>query len=191
MCRELGNAIKVSLHQSGSLRLAFDSDFYEAQFPSASRREGGRLLESWMAVSLPGGAQLALRIITPKGSVATVDSDLAGIIQVAAPMDGNAIEFYVIFTTTPRMEGEWPGKHKSGSSLVGSYELPDGRRVWVVSREIPLPALTVEAGAPHFFHGKSELDLKSDDLRFVAIADSPDGTKVLLDGKIERSQRAA
>ena len=186
-CRELRGTIKASLHESGACHLAYEVRGLE-RVPSALASAGkSRFIDTWQVKpSAASGAVLAVRIITPRASVATEDNDLGGLACAPIPSEGGAVEFYVIVTPEILKEGDWPGKRGSETSLIGSYALPSGRVVWVVWKEIPMPEIAPIAGHLRYFAGRSKTDLSSADLRLIAIAETPEGARVLLDGKIER-----
>ena len=180
-CRELGGALKTSLHESGRWHTAYFEGFFEEEVPDELRSERGRFIDQWQrSKPIARGVTLAYRVVTPWSSVTTPDNELASLVRVPAPSEGRAIEFDV-FLLDKGVTG-WPGRNSMKTELVGSYALQSGSTVSVVSWEIAMPALPPLQGKPKFFRGRSMDDLKSNTgLRILAFGAEPDGSKVIYD----------
>jgi len=189
-CREMGGALKASLHASGAWHFAFDKTFFDAKVRQEDKSEKGRFLDKWDVPSpIAPGVRLAFRIVTYTSSVCTPHKACHAIIYAPKPAEEKAIEFdiFIVEPTTP-ISG-WPGKNKMNTLLVGSYALPSGRTVWVVYRVIPMPTLPTQTGRAKFFDGKTLEDMKGDGLRLIAFGGEPDGSKVIYDCKVSYEKR--
>ncbi len=181
-CREMGGALKASLHESGAWHVAFDNKFFDANVRQEDKSEKGRFLDKWRAPPpIVPGVQLAFRIVTPWGSVCTPHKEVPEIAQAPKPAKGMALEFDVLIVDSTIHVSGGLGKNNVNASLVGSYKLPSGRTGWVVYREIPMPALPTQTGGVRYFDGKTLEDLKDDGLKLLAFGDAPDGSKVIYD----------
>jgi hypothetical protein len=190
-CRELGGALKASLHESGRWHFAYDQSFFERSISETDRTERGRIIDSWQTPSpLAAGVILAFRIVTPWNSVCTPHEDLEPILRVPQPTEGRAIEFDLFLVNQGTPVSGWPGKDNMGTKLVGSYSLPSGTSVWVVYWDIPMPQLPAVSGPPKFFRGKSIEDLKNANLKILAFGDEPDGSKVIYECKVNYEARS-
>lgn len=181
-CRELGAALKTSLHQSGNWHVAYFQDFFEGRVPEEHRTERGRFIDQWSRPNpIAPGVTLAFRIITPWSSVTSQCDMPTSITVVPPPTDGRAIEFdvFLVDSTTP-VTG-CPGKSKMNTRLVGSYALPSGTSVWIIWWEVDMPNLRTLRGTPKFYRGSSFDDLRVGGIRMLAFGDEPDGSKVIYD----------
>jgi len=188
-CRELGGALKASLHGSGSWHFAYAQSFFETSISETDRTERGRFIDLWQRPSpLAAGVILAFRIVTPWTSVCTPHEVSEPIVRVDPPSEGCAIEFDLFLVNRETLVSGWPGKEKMGTKFVGSYTLPSGASVWVVYWDIPMPQLPAIPGTAKFFQGRSIKDLedlKDGSLRILAFGDEPDGSKVIYDCKVD------
>ena len=181
-CRELGGALKISLHESGNWHIAYFEGFFEEYVPEEHRTERGRFIDQWNCPKpIAPGVTLAVRIVTPWSSVTARGEESASIVSVPPPAEGRAIEcdIFLIDRTTP-MTG-WPGKNKMNTRLIGSYELPSGNSVWVVWWEVDMPNMGTLQGTPRFYRGASMDDLKTERVRVLMFGDKPDGSKTIYD----------
>ena len=181
ICRELGGALKTSLHESGRRHTAYFGAFFKESIPEEHRTERGRFVDEWQRPKpIAPGVTLAYRIVTPWSSVTTPGEESTFIVNVPAPPEGRAIEFDV-FLLDKGVQG-WPGKNSMKTELVGSYPLQSGTTIWVVWWEIPMPTIPPLQGKPNFYRGKSLDDLKTGTgLRMLAFGNEPDGSKVIFD----------
>lgn len=194
LCRELGGVFKTSLHESGKWHIAYEKTFYDEKVRQEDKSEKGRFIYTWDAPQpIDQGVQLAYRIITPSGSVCTPYKDVPNIIQLPKPSEGRALEIDIlIIDPTVKLIPEWPGKDNMGTSLVGSFQLPSGKTVWVVYWEIPMPNKSEQKVVRgNFFEGYTRDDLKGDGFKLLVFGHEPDGSKTLYDYKmsIERQDK--
>jgi hypothetical protein len=186
-CRELEGVLKASLHESGSWHIAYNNKFFDEKVRQEDKTEKGRFLKKWKAPPpIAPGTQLAVRIVTPYGSVCTPHNDIPNIIQIPNPAEGNAVEIdLLIIEPTVNLIPEWPGKDNMNTSLVGSFQLPSGRTVWVVYWEIPIPTSQKQlTGQMRYFAGSAHECIKGDELKVLAFGNEPDGSKALYDYKV-------
>jgi hypothetical protein len=95
-CRELGGALKTSLHESGRWHTAYFEGFFEGSVPEEHRTERGRFIDQWQRPEpIAPGVTLAYRIVTPWSSVTAPDEESGSLVSVPAPPEGRAIEFDV------------------------------------------------------------------------------------------------
>jgi hypothetical protein len=181
-CRELGGALKSSLHGSGRWHVAYAPSFFEESVSEQDRTERGRFIDKWARPkSIVPGVSLAYRIITPWSSVTAEDRATASIVRIPAPPEGRAIECDVFLLDRSR-NMDWPGKTSMKTQPVGSYRLPTGDIVWIVWWEIAMPKLGALQGRPKFYRGRTMDDLKKGErVRALLFGDEPDGSKTILD----------
>jgi hypothetical protein len=124
-CRELGGALKTSLHESGAWHVAFDNKFFDAKVSEEDKSEKGRFLDKWrVPPPIAPGVRLAFRIVTPWSSVRTPHKEVKKIFQAPKPAEGKALEFDLLIVDPTTLITGWPGKNTMNTSLVGSYKLP-------------------------------------------------------------------
>lgn len=181
-CRELGGALKISLHESGKWHTAYFEGFFKSAVPKEYQTDAGRFIDQWNCPeAIAPGVTLAVRIVTPWSSITAHGEMSTSIVSVPPPAEGKAIEcgIFLIDRSTPMTD--WPGKKAMNTELIGSYELPSGNSVWVVWWEINMPKLNPLHGSPKFYHGHSMEDLKTEHVRMLMFGDVPDGSKVIYD----------
>lgn len=186
-CRELGGVFKTSLHESGEWHIAYDNKFFDEKVRQEDKSEKGRFIYKWnVPPPIAPGVRLAFRIITPSGSVCTPHKDVPSIIQLPKPAEGKALEIdLLIVEPTVKLVPDWPGKDNMNTLLVGSFQLPSRRTVWVVYWEIPIPAISKQQiGQGKFFEGYTHEDLKGDGFKALVFGHEPDGSRVLYDYKV-------
>jgi hypothetical protein len=182
--REIGHALKVSLHESGKCHLAYFQNYWLANTPRPHHHSNSRFVDKWEAPApLVPGLTLVLRIVTPSLSANTryEETDYKKMNWLRNSPDGKATEID-IFLTDPGLNVDgWPGKNTMKNQLVGSFELADGSIVWVLSMVIDMPDLGKKRIIPYFFNGKEKRDLVDNNLRMLLHGDEPDGSKTLYD----------
>lgn len=184
-CRELGGALKASLHQSGNWHIAFSEEFFENGFAD---KPHDRFIDKWPRPSeIAPGVTLAFRIITPYSAVSTAYdvSSLKNITSIPAPPKNRAVEIAVIITAPHTLISHWPGRNSMDTQLVGSMPLDSGETVWVVHRDIDIPNLGTLHGTPRYFKGRNKDDLAKVGLRVLVSGDEKDGSRVIIDSVIE------
>jgi hypothetical protein len=184
-CRELGGALKTSLHESGSWHVAFSWDYLEknADFPSTEWPT--RYIEKWpKPPDIATGVTLAYRIVTPAASVTTavVPDQTTGVLWIAPAADGFAVEIDILISRPSAVLRSWPGRTSMGTQLVGSFLTEAGDTVWVVNWTIPVPdSKEPLTGRGRFFKGRSAADLAEPNVRAILFGDEPDGSRKMID----------
>jgi hypothetical protein len=191
-CRELGSVFKTSLHESGQWHVAYDNNFFTRNVREEDKSEKGRFITKWAAPQpIAPGVQLAFRIITSCSSVCTPYTNVANIIQLPKPAEGTALEIDILIVEpTVKLIPEWPGKDNMNTSLVGSFQLPSGRTVWIVYWEIPVPAIMTNqlTGRVKYYEGYTREDMNIDGLKVLVFGEEPDGSRTFYDYKVLRIQ---
>jgi len=183
-CRELGWALKASLHQSGRWHVAYSQTAFKDDVQGAIPTQQDRFLERWLRPKpIAPGVTLAFRIVTPHSAVTSPISEADGnIIWIpnCPPLRATEIDIMIVSPTTP-VTG-WPGKNKMGTKPIGSYKLTSGESVWAVYWVVDMPDLSpATKGIGRFYKGRSEEDLKSGGLRALVFGKEPDGSRVIYD----------
>ena len=190
-CRELGGAVKASLHQSGSWHLAYLEDFYQRSMPDDKKSESGRYISKWAKPSdIAPGYTLAFQIITPSAAVNSSFENSPKFERVPAPSDGAAIEISVFILTGKATENACPGQSTMGTKPVGSMPLPNGSVVSIVYRECQTPDVTFGPVKAHLFRGASTEGLENAKLRMLMFGDKADGSRVIFDSVGSYEKRA-
>jgi hypothetical protein len=180
--RELGSAVKLSIHESGRWHFAYDPAFFESKVPESAREPKGRFIKKWTRPApLVPGVTLVLRIITPWFALTPGHSLPDKVRKIEPPSEGMAREVYLILVETPATVDGWPGKNSMGTDLVGSYPISEDESIWAVHKEVECPDLSRIRGGPFTrFKGVSESDISSS-LRAMVLGGHEDGSKVLYD----------
>ncbi len=183
-CRELGGAIKVSLHESGFWHLGYDQKFYDEKIPKDFVGHSDRFALKWIRPSenFPG-VTFAIRILTPHSSVASVFESLSKLHIIKPPVEDRAVEVGIFLSVPTSMITSWPAKKSMKSDLVGTYELPNQSRVWVVSWECEIPDFSALSKKAKRFQGVDDDEIP-DSLRAIVLSDHRDGSKALYDLKV-------
>jgi hypothetical protein len=186
-CRELGGAIKTSLHHSGHCHLAYEQGFFDENLTEEQKTAKGRFIDKWgMPQELVPGLTLAQRIVTPASAVTVPysNADFPGIVWIPNAPKDKATEIDMLVSSSSFVPNEeWPGQSSMHTHLVGLLQLDSGTKVWVVHRDTAMPKqapMTTQA-APQFFHRKSASDLAGGPLRALVFGDEPDGSRVIYD----------
>ena len=188
ICRELGGAIKVSMHQTGSWHIGYTKEEGRKYFETEESFNQHKHIEIWpRPKQIAEGVILAFRIVTPFSSVTTrIEKNIKKIIWVPNCSEGLATEIDIIIT--PNYEGldNWPGKKSMGTKIIGSYQLDNGETVWVVYWYIPMPNLSsMNGNAFQYFKGQNKSELTSNNLKAIIFADENDGSRTLFDCAVD------
>ncbi|MGA2490691.1 MAG: hypothetical protein ABSF99_10995 [Anaerolineales bacterium] len=183
-CRELGGTLKVSLHQSGNWQVAYSQTTFETDVQGIVPSQKDRFMDKWSRPKpIATGVTLAYRIVTPYSAVTSriinPGKNISWIPNCPPPR-ATEIDIILISPMTP-LTG-WPGKNKTGTQLIGSYDLLSGESVWAVYWVIDMPNLSpATKGVGGFYRGRSKEDLKTSNLRAFVFGSVPDGSRVIYD----------
>ncbi len=182
-CREVGSAVKASLHRSGDWRLAYIEGFYSRAFSAPRQAEHSRLIQRWPRPSeLAPGVTLALQIYTPLAAVASpIERFGKRIVHIPAPQPAASIETSLFILTGDAVSCRCPGATSMGTRLVGSMRLVNGDKVAVVYRECAFPEVLRGPVKGHFLEGVDRKSIKSEYLRMLVFGDKLDGTRCLFE----------
>lgn len=139
--RNLGEYVKVSMHQSGHWHLKFTPGEYEHRLGPPSRKRWSRPEE------FADGWTKAFSVVIPTASVRIRPPNEAPLEQkvtwVGAPEErALAVEFTVLILALGTPVSGWPGRTTMRTQLVGSFRLVSGSTVWVVAHarnQLPQP----------------------------------------------------
>ena len=189
-CRELGYALKTSLHQSGNWHFAFLSQFFGGNLDTSLDKLDGRFIKQWPRPrQIAPGVTLAFRIVTPHSAV-SIPFDVSlykSIAWIPAPPDNRAVEIDIIFTAPDTLVSGWPGKNSMNTQLIDSMSLSSGEKVWVVHWVTDMPNLGTLHGTPRYFiKGKSKNDLTGAGLRIHVFGHEKDGSRAIYDCAAEK-----
>jgi len=189
--RDIGGAVKLSLHASDQWHFAYNNTFFAEKVPETLRDDRGRFIETWgKPEPIAPGLTLAVRIVTPWSAMSEEAPDSAKLALIEPPGEGRAVEVDIFVVERGVKVSGWPGKNGMGTRNVGSYEVADGSRIWAVSWDIESPDFSqLDEKQGHLFSGVSKSDIATD-LRALVFADNPDGSKTLYDlrGKYEGNE---
>jgi hypothetical protein len=154
-CRRLGNALKLSLHESGRWHMAFDSQQFSQMFEEANAPPD-RFMGKWeKPAPLIAGLTLACRIHIPWYAATIPDLCLDSKVHwiACAPL-GQSVEVCVFLLERPLDNSDWPGRDSMQTKPVGQFLLDGGGSVSIVHRTCQAiePALPPISG-PRYFKG--------------------------------------
>lgn len=180
-CRELNNAIKVSLHESNEWRFAYDFDFYANKVAQGAPRNKDRIIDEWQkGTSITDGLTLALRIVTPHSAINMTDGKFSELTLIDPTPGFEATEVGVFITDSHVLTSNWPGRNSMNSQLIGKYDLPNKSTVYIVSWGCGVPDVSSLPNNFKYFNGVTKADV-SNSLRALIYGDHADGSKVLYD----------
>lgn len=183
-CRELGGTLKVSLHETGNWHVAYSQTTFDADVYGIVPSQKDRFMDTWTRPKpIAPGVTIAFRIVTPYSAVTTPlykpGKNITWIPNCPSPC---AIEIDIILVSPTTPVTGWPGKNKTGTQFIGSYDLSNGDSVWAVYWIIDMPNLaSATQGVGSFYRGRSKEDLKSGNLRAFVFGNEPDGSRVIYD----------
>lgn len=186
VCRPVGRAIKLSLHQSGQWHFAFANiDLFDVDSIPETR-----FLNIYQkARPLIPGVTLACRVHLPWFS-ATIPLDAEterDTLWIAPAPEGHSIEVAIfLYSGTSPPPGDWPGRDSPKTEFVGQIELAGGGWLVVVQRAVPFVNLLPrqQPSQSRFFRGCSAADLSGPGLRAVGWAQNADGSIVVMEGPV-------
>ncbi len=188
-CREIGSALKASLHESHQWHLAYFEDFYQRSIPADKKTEQGRFIQKWpRPPEIAPGFTLALQIYTPSTSVSSPLDKPSKFVHIPAPDEGAAVEISVFLLTGDAINCECPGATTMGTKPVGSMKLVNGDVVSIVYRECAIPDMSFGPVTAHLFNGVEKDSIQDANSRMLVLGDRPDGSRCLFDsvGTYER-----
>ncbi len=128
-CRELGGALKTSLHETGQWHVAYSNSFFDEKVVEPGHKKKGRFIEKWARPKeLAPGVTLAFRIVTPWSAVRTPydHKNFKRMHWLQNANEGKATEIDIIVTSSTTPVTGWPGMRSMNTSLVDSMRLDNG-----------------------------------------------------------------
>ncbi|MEJ8847676.1 hypothetical protein [Variovorax rhizosphaerae] len=193
VCRRIGSAFKLSLHETGRWHFAFGSrDLFDEDAVPASRFIS--VYES--PPPLMPGLTLACRIQTPWSAhtVPLVESEEPGTVWIPPAPENQAAEVVIFLYDQAPPPGDWAGRDSMGTRFVGQVPLSNGGAVVAVCSDVALvPIPETRYNETKFFKGRTLDDFRSPDLRMITWGLHTDGSIVLLETRVEvnRSDESA
>lgn len=143
--RSIASAFKISLHESGSWQVGLTSKAEDKLKAEGRWTEGSRhaALFSRPTETAPG-CLLAFRVLVPESAVSidsAVESLPKDLIWIPPPQPDRAVEIALIMTAPGTQTDGWPGRRAMSTGLVGGFPLDSGEHLWLVHREVPIPAI--------------------------------------------------
>jgi len=177
-CRRLGNALKLSLHESGRWHVAFDSQEFSQMFEGANA-PSDRFAGKWeKPAPLIADLTLACRIHIPWDAATIPDPSLDSKVHwiACAPL-GQSVEVAVFLSERPLDNSAWPGRDLMQTKPVGQFPIEGGGCVFIVQHTCP----TIEQAfppmsAPVYFKGKGEEQLLANANRAIRWGAMGDGS---------------
>jgi hypothetical protein len=186
--RNIGKALKASLHESGSWHIAFDSGFIKDEVQEESRLLSNRFVDKWSKpAEISMGCTLALRIIIP-GDAITIsvsDKDPRSTVWVPAPPPGKALEIVLLLTAPQPNTLDWPGRESMGTQLLGSFQIESGYRVWIVYYVIDRPTMDTKKGVMTRFKSGKRATQGTRRHRAIIFGQSPDGSRFFFESNVK------
>lgn len=191
--REAAGAIKASLHESGLYQVSYADEFVRKAEAVGRWRGESRHWDRWQRPEELGpGVTLVFRILVPQSAVFTPATNLPDdMVRIPAPAAGQAREVSVLITSVDAVCTGWPGKRGMDTGLVGDFELDGGEHVWVVERETDIPRMKVESGIMSKLEPNWNAVGPEDELRAVVFGEADDGSRFLIDARVEGRPGAA
>lgn len=183
-CRTLGGTLKTSFHESGQWHVAYTQNKFETIVKGAILNKSDSYIQKWPRPKpIAAGITLAYRIVTPYFAITLpkpkTHKKFTWITNAPQP---KSTEIDILITSPFQKVTGWPGKRSMGNSLIGSFDLTNGGRIWAVYMIVDMPDLSTINNKPaQFYKGRSKEDLKSGILRALAFGDEKDGSRVIYD----------
>jgi hypothetical protein len=189
-CRNLSGAAKLSLHQSGEWRFAFAKEQFDSLFDEESVPTS-RLIASWFKPpETLKGITRACTIFVPAAAVSTESAREDDVTWLPAPTQGLTKEIALLLIEPGATLPAWLTEQVQVKT-VGVLTLDNGGFAWLVHRDVLVPPQTMPTQVvPNFFRGKSESDLKTEQLRGLIVGDASDGSIALYEAAV-RVERTA
>lgn len=188
--RAIGKAMKVSLHESGSWHIAFDSHFLNNEIEGESLRSN-RFVDKWPRPrEISKGCTLALRIVISEDviTIPITDRDPLSTIWIASPPPDKAIEIVLLFTTPCADVSNWPGRDSMKAQLLGTFQIESGYRAWLVYYTVDKPTMDQRKGIMTLFKSGKALARQKGIYRAIIPSQAPDGSRVIYECNAEISR---
>lgn len=188
--RAVGKAMKVSLHESGSWHIAFDSHFLNREIEGESRLRSNRFVDKWQRPhEISKGCRLALRIVISEDVVTTpiTDRDPLSTSWISSPPPGKAIEIVLLFTTPCADVSNWPGRDSMKTQLLGTFQIESGYRAWLVYYMVDKPTMDQRKGTMTLFKSGKATVRQKGIYRAIIPSQAPDGSRVIYECNAEIS----
>lgn len=183
--KPLGQALKLSLHESGQWQVGFDSNKKDKLFPPGEL-PATRFLGKWHrsqtgATPLVLAARVYFPWTSPSDAQRKAPHDTIWI-QAAPEQQSVEVAVFLVYAQLPL--DEWPGKVKLGAGLVGTLPLEGKGCACIVHRLVSTwPQLSAAQASPKYFRGKSKEDLAGAN-RLVAWGEEPDGSISFIEARL-------
>ncbi|MGH3072118.1 MAG: hypothetical protein ACRDNB_07595 [Gaiellaceae bacterium] len=143
--RRVANSVKVSLHEPGPSRFALTREHVEGPNPIAVPGDDPRRPIEWERERprLPSAPMTrAVAILVPFEEVTERGYPESGeIVWTKPPAPGMCVEYDVFYSAAGLTVEGYPGARSMGTQLIGTVDLANGERVWVVAWEHPFEGL--------------------------------------------------
>jgi hypothetical protein len=186
-CRELAAFLKVSLHQSGDWRIAWNSGVLEQHLEELPTDGVDRVIHRWSRPQeMAPGITFALRIVVPASAVSVpIEQPLAkGTVRIPTPSSGKVVDVSFFLTGPKAKVTNWPGKRAMGTSLVGTLDLDNGERVWIVYRVDEMPQFASQQVQMTKFKRATAVDWSSPGLRTIAVSHEQGGVPWIVEARV-------
>lgn len=148
MVREIGEAVKISLHKDGNCFSGLVSEMETAEPELIARLGGTRHQHQWVRRTHLGSQECgALHFCFPSTELRKWRrslEDLDDCLWLPGPAAGNSVVVTVYYTGSLRSDIDWP-RRNHGSRLLTSTVLANGEKVWVVVEERATSAIELKA----------------------------------------------
>jgi hypothetical protein len=109
-------------------------------------------------------------------------------VWIAAPPTGKAIEIVLLFTAPQSNFSGWPGRNSMGTQLLGSFEIENGYRLWIVWYVIDKPMMEAKTGTVTYFKSGRAVVQERRKHRAIIFSQAKDGSRILLECNVEIHQ---
>ena len=183
-CRELGGALKASLHESGSWHVGFIRKFVLENLATNEPKRADPYIEIWpRPAAIQRGITLAYRIIVPTAALnIRLDQRIkSSMIVVPAAPTGKATEITVFLLSPGALCSNWPGRRSMGTNPVSCLELDNSEKVWVVCHIVDVPQLESKAGRLSPFKSRRPTKSPAGILRGLVFGSHDDGSRWIME----------
>ncbi|AII60150.1 hypothetical protein X793_00375 [Dehalococcoides mccartyi CG4] len=186
ICRSLDSSVKVSLHDSGNWRVAFSQEFYHEQSDIFAENPKGRCLSVWEPIEISPGVILAFHIVTPYSSITNpIGKNDNNVIWALQKPKYTASEIFIVLTSSDAVVSSWPGKNSMGTSLLGSFQLENKSKMWIVEKPVICPNFKIPQGRLTYFKNMHKENISGDNIRAFIIGKEKDGSRYIVDAVVD------